>query len=114
MPIRHNLEAFAGITGMRYALSLGRLTGRMADGNRCRKDLTDSEFKQRKVKSRDRKRDETPLLTMGMEPLGPADLKLVLCWTFQVSPSEVASSTISISPALSTGPGTEQALCNVE
>lgn len=51
---------------------------------------------------------------MGMEPLGPADLKPVLRWTFQLSPSEVASITTSISPVLSTGPGSEQALCNIE
>lgn len=49
--MRHNLEAFPGITGMRNALSLGWLTGRMADGSRCGKDLTKSEFKQRKVES---------------------------------------------------------------
>lgn len=47
------------------------------------------EWIQTEESSHETERETDQVLTTWMEPLDPGDLQPVLCWTFQLSPSEV-------------------------
>lgn len=57
-----------------------------------------------------RERETDQVLPTWMEPADPADLKPVLCWTFQLSPFAMGVQDHMIPPVPGTGSGTEPAL----